>query len=388
LFRKYKKKALLIGISDNGDSKDLLPLEGPHHDVRALQKLIINQYGYKHEDVVVMLDCGAVGESLSPTRANILREIRNLVKGAQSGDRFLFHFSGHSQQVVNETGTEEDGWDEALIAGDGKILIDNKLKQYLVDPLPVDCSLVAIFDTCHSASLLDLPHHRCNRIYVPWVSKESSIQLSVPQQQTSIDSMLSADRSLSVRTSNLMTEKPTGISITTQSLQMSPIQETTPFEQEGGFRSSSILLSPVMRCTSPHPQPALQCDGFGLCGDSENDVAHVIALGACKDAQVAWEDNGESLTTILIDILKKDPYPRLKDMMRVINHRTYDTVCRLHETWRKWKMEYNKGNKRHLTEDEETQMFRMIERENPLKGFQDPQLASHRKLDMNSFFTL
>jgi hypothetical protein len=388
LFRKYRKKALLIGINDNGDSTDLLALEGPHRDVRALQELIINQYGYKHEDVVVMLDCGAVEESLSPTRANILREIRNLVKGAQPGDRFLFHFSGHSQQVINETGTEEDGWDEALIAGDGKILIDNKLRQYLVDPLPVDCSLVAIFDTCHSASLLDLPHHRCNRIYVPWVSKESSIQLSVPQQQTSIDSMLSADRSLSVRTSNVMTEKPTWISINTQSLQMSPIQETTPFEQEEGFRSSSILLSPVMRCTSPHPQPALQCDGFGLCGNGGNDVAHVIALGACKDAQVAWEDNGESLTAILIDILKKDPYPRLKDMMRVINHRTYDTVCRLHETWRKWQIEYNKGDKRRLTDDEETQMYRMIERENPLKGFQDPQLASHRKLDMNSFFTL
>lgn len=114
----------------------------------------------------------------------------------------------------------------------------------------------------------------------------------------------------------------------------------------------------------------------------------MIALGACKDAQVAWEDNGESLTAILIDILKKDPYPRLKDMMRVINHRTYDTVCRLHETWRKWQIEYNKGDKRRLTDDEETQMYRMIERENPLKGFQDPQLASHRRLDMDSFFTL
>jgi len=336
---------------------------------------------------VVMLDRGAVDESLAPTGKNILREIRNLVDGAQPGDHFLFHFSGHSQQLVNTTGTEEDGWDEALIAGDGEILIDNKLRQHLVDPLPADCSLVAIFDTCHSASLLDLPHHRCNRVYVPWVSKESSIRISGQQPQSSIDSVvLSAIKPLNVRTS--MNEKPTLTAITTQPIQMSPIQETAQLEPEPGFRFSSILSSPIMWCTSPHPHAALQCDGFGLCANAAGDVAHVIALGACKDAQVAWEDNGESLTVILIDILKKNPHPRLKDMMVIINHRTYTTVCRLHDIWKKWQIEFNKKDKRRLSDDEETQMYRIIARENPLKGFQDPQLASHRKLDMNSFFTL
>ncbi|TFY75721.1 hypothetical protein EWM64_g8291 [Hericium alpestre] len=28
----------------------------------------------------------------------------------------------------------------------------------------------AIFDSCHSGTLLDLPHHHCNQIYVPWLS--------------------------------------------------------------------------------------------------------------------------------------------------------------------------------------------------------------------------
>lgn len=42
-FRKYRKKALLIGIINTGDSKDLLELEGPHHDVLALQELIIRK---------------------------------------------------------------------------------------------------------------------------------------------------------------------------------------------------------------------------------------------------------------------------------------------------------------------------------------------------------
>jgi len=390
---------------------------------------------------VVMLD-GRMEDPLEPTGANIRREIRNLVKGAQPRDRFLFLFSGHSVQVVNKKRTEDDDKDECVISSDNVTLVDDQLKQYLVDPLPVGCSLVAIFDTCHSATLLDLKHHRCNRVYVPWVSKELSNRLS-GQQLPSIDSVLSGEGPLTTDISTA--EKPTSISINTQPLRMSPIQETEQVEpeQEPGpssighsgqplssndtmlsaeqplsvhtsadekptwiaqslqtspvqetkqldsdqeFGSSSFLLSPVKRSTSPRPQ--LQCDGFKLCESPEKDRAYVIALGACKDAQVAWEDNGDSLTVILVDILRKDPHPRLREMMIVINHRTYTTVCRLHEIWKEWQIEYNKQGKHRSTEDEDTQTYRMIERENPLKVFQDPQLASHTRLNMNSFFTL
>src|SRR6266849_6059766 len=80
------------------------------------------------------------------------------------------------------------------------------------------------------------------------------------------------------------------------------------------------------------------------------------------------------------------------------SYRTYDTVCRLHDIWKKWKIDLNKKDKRRLSDDKETQMYGMIEK--ALKGFQDPQvrhsavpailsttdvfilskLASHRKL--------
>jgi hypothetical protein len=63
-----------------------------------------------------------------------------------------------------------------------------ELKQILV-PLPVGCSLLvrdsflcscqiplcrvlqAVLDTCHSGTMLDLPHFHCNSVYVPWQSK-------------------------------------------------------------------------------------------------------------------------------------------------------------------------------------------------------------------------
>jgi hypothetical protein len=65
-----------------------------------------------------------------------------------------------------------------------------ELKEILVDPLPVGCTLIVsgslfrvcfripicyvpqvIFDASHSGTMLDLPHHHCNSVYVPWQSK-------------------------------------------------------------------------------------------------------------------------------------------------------------------------------------------------------------------------
>jgi metacaspase-1 len=97
-----------------------------------------------------------------------------------------------------------------IITSDEKIIVDNvrlhlnsslqrvsysltcfqELKRILVDPLPVGCTLLvgnflfrvcfriltccvlqAIIDTCHSGTMLDLPHYYCNDVYVPWQSK-------------------------------------------------------------------------------------------------------------------------------------------------------------------------------------------------------------------------
>ncbi|KAJ7151768.1 caspase domain-containing protein [Mycena crocata] len=167
-----KKKALLIGISyaNTGNNDGFSPLTGPHADVAMMQKLLRERYGYAEKDMTVLLDSG---EGEQPTRVNILRAIGDLVRGARKGDRFFFHYCGHTTQVVNRSNSEEDGLDECLVPIDGEehLIMDNELRRHLVDALPVGSSLVAVFDSCHSASLLDLEHFRCNRVYVPWISK-------------------------------------------------------------------------------------------------------------------------------------------------------------------------------------------------------------------------
>ncbi|KAF7335715.1 hypothetical protein MVEN_02227000 [Mycena venus] len=171
--RRDSKKALLIGINDlSSPTTGYSMLHGPHKDVAEMKRLLIGTYGYQDENIQVLVDDG-IPEHAQPDRRNIMCGIDNLVNGAQKGDKLFFHYCGHTIQVPNKNRTEEDGMNECLVPLDGEecLIKDNELRARLVDPLPVGASLVAVFDSCHSATLLDLEHLRCNRVFVPWVSK-------------------------------------------------------------------------------------------------------------------------------------------------------------------------------------------------------------------------
>ncbi|KAI3606425.1 metacaspase pca1 [Moniliophthora roreri] len=193
---KPTKRALLIGVSaylptqepGKGDGKQRQKpgqiarsgegvLKGPHKDVAVMKKLLIEKYGYHPNDITTLLD-NKDPKQKQPTRENMINEMQNLIKDAVAGDRFFFHYAGHAVQVPNKDNKEEDGMDECLVPcdstaeeNDDKLIKDDVLRSILVEKLPVGCQLVAIFDSCHSASLLDLNHFRCNRVYVPWMSK-------------------------------------------------------------------------------------------------------------------------------------------------------------------------------------------------------------------------
>ncbi|KAJ7785158.1 peptidase C14, caspase domain-containing protein [Mycena maculata] len=173
LCRELQKKALLIGINSlSAPAVDYGLLRGPHQDVAQMKTLLVRTYGYREEDIQILVDDGVYGH-VQPDRRNIMIAIGNLVNGAQKGDKLFFQYCGHTIQVPSRSHTEEDGLDECLVPLDGedRVITDNELRTRLVDTLPVGVSLVAVFDSCHSASLLDLEHTRCNRVFVPWLSK-------------------------------------------------------------------------------------------------------------------------------------------------------------------------------------------------------------------------
>jgi metacaspase-1 len=97
-----------------------------------------------------------------PTRVNIINALKWLAAGNKSGDSLFLHFSGHGSRVQDRDGDESDGYDETICPVDydkrgGGQIVDDELNDLIVKPLQRGVRLTAVFDCCHSGSVLDLP---------------------------------------------------------------------------------------------------------------------------------------------------------------------------------------------------------------------------------------
>ncbi|KAJ1033142.1 hypothetical protein NDA13_001140 [Ustilago tritici] len=151
-----KRKALLIGINYFGQKGELRGCINDVHNV----KNFLRQRSYKDDDMVVLTDDQHDPRSI-PTRQNMTAAMHWLVRDASAGDALFFHYSGHGGQAKSSQGDEADGYNETVIPLDYQQagqMEDDELHAILVRPLPVGCRLTAIFDSCHSGTVLDLPY--------------------------------------------------------------------------------------------------------------------------------------------------------------------------------------------------------------------------------------
>ncbi|KAI0261894.1 caspase domain-containing protein [Gloeopeniophorella convolvens] len=336
------RRALLVGISYRGE------LLNTHKDVDRYSTLLLDSYGYALEDVVVMKDDPNLPADLQPTRENLLRELRRLTSGATSGDRFTFLFSGHSNQQRSRDLNEEDFQDEYLITIDDEIIIDNDLNDILVKPLPAGCSLFALLDTCHSGTLLDLPHYHCNSIYVPWRSKgrrrtkswqnvtvrrnAGMVQdfflptNSVTREPQSITSVLAHHIAPSVNER----PRPSAFAMFV-SIPLSIDARVAPAPQELGashLREHTLPASPRI-CASPESR--FPCNGWCLNACTEIvESPTVVSLAACSDYQRTWEARDRSLTTEVCSFLEKNKSPSYRELMTHVNFMLHATSLELH----------------------------------------------------------
>jgi metacaspase-1 len=152
-----KRKALLIGINYFGQNGEL---RGCINDTKNVSSFLMERYNYKREDMIILTD-DARDEILQPTAANIRRALQWLVGNAQPDDALFLHYSGHGGQTADLDGDEEDGTDEVIYPVDYKTaghIVDDELHHLVVKPLAAGVRLTAIFDSCHSGSVLDLPY--------------------------------------------------------------------------------------------------------------------------------------------------------------------------------------------------------------------------------------
>ncbi|KAJ6568035.1 caspase domain-containing protein [Mycena vulgaris] len=152
-----RRRALCIGINYHGQRHEL---RGCINDAKHVFNFLVRRKGYKAEDIVLLTDDSPHARA-QPTRQNMIDAMRWLVKDARPHDALFFHYSGHGGQTRDLDGDEVDGYDEVIYPLDYKRhghIIDDEMHAIMVKPLPEGCRLTAIFDSCHSGTVLDLPY--------------------------------------------------------------------------------------------------------------------------------------------------------------------------------------------------------------------------------------
>jgi hypothetical protein len=145
--KNSKKRALLIGSNYPGTPNQL---QGCLNDVTNVAS-VLSTKGYA---CALLTDFTA----LKPTRNNILRGLSALLTSSTSGDTCFFLFSGHGTNTRDRNRDEIDGKDEMICPCDLNMINDDELNAMIKAYLKQGVTLIALFDSCFSGSVLDLKY--------------------------------------------------------------------------------------------------------------------------------------------------------------------------------------------------------------------------------------
>ncbi len=161
--------ALLIGCSDYQH----LPgknLRGPKNDVKEFALTLITRFGFAPMNIRQLVGWpDEKNANLRPTRENILKELDQLAEKSADGVQIVIAFSGHgtripipeNQNPLDPKNPEPDGFDEAFVAADARLVGDEMQNLILDDELGVrlqklragGAQVWALFDCCHSGTM-------------------------------------------------------------------------------------------------------------------------------------------------------------------------------------------------------------------------------------------
>ncbi|RNF05351.1 putative metacaspase 5 [Trypanosoma conorhini] len=149
-------KALFIGINYTATRSQL---SGCVNDAKQMLATLQRIQFPISECCILVDDPRFPNFTALPTRKNIIRHMAWLVYDVRPGDVLFFHYSGHGTETKAERDSEEM-YDQCLVPLDYEsqgAIVDDDLFDLLVRRLPAGVRMTAVFDCCHSASLLDLP---------------------------------------------------------------------------------------------------------------------------------------------------------------------------------------------------------------------------------------
>ncbi|KAH8989874.1 caspase domain-containing protein [Lactarius hatsudake] len=306
-----KHKALLIGINytsaTDENEQAFRQLQGPINDAKEVKTALIGLFHYKEEDICLMTDDEANrNTALWPSEENIMKALCDLVHDASPGDAFVFFYAGHSgQQPATIDPNEVDHLDEYIVTCDFKIILDNTLREYLVDPLPAGTRLTAILDSCHSGTLLDLDHYSCHwflRRRAQSVQEHKAVaKYHGPRRHSDV-----WERGLVRSATQLF--RTTFSGVVTAALAIVRLRTRLAKKQVPDAGD----VTPQTPGIIPRPP----CGGW-YCAYALSKGPLVVSVSSCSDQESTWEDSqnkGKSMTTKLIKILKKNPSIKVGDL--------------------------------------------------------------------------
>jgi hypothetical protein len=151
-----RKHAILVGVGHY----TYLPtatLEGPPNDIRAMQRVLTESWGFDPRNVTVLQDKDA-------TKTAILSAIDRLAETTKPADFIFLYFSGHGTSGYDRTFKDVgiDGNSGALIPADFKPGPVDRLKEGLIigsrdlrprfEKIEKDRKLFVLFDSCFSGN--------------------------------------------------------------------------------------------------------------------------------------------------------------------------------------------------------------------------------------------
>ncbi|KAG2361848.1 caspase domain-containing protein [Suillus spraguei] len=364
------RRALLIGVEK---VKNFPTLHQAHKDVANMRDFLVNFRGYHPENIVIMMHHKSVSPKLYPSSGNILREIDLIVEQTSQYDRIFFYYTGHGDQVTCKHHTEPDNMDEAILAYTGKRIIDNTLKQHLVDPLPHGAKLFALWDCCHSHTVLDLEHFNCNGLW--------RTPLKV------LTGLARKTKSLSKRLSSSMKDSYDGRFSSKDDSQLRNVS----FDPDG------VDLCKVTSPDSYTPPCTFNCP---MTPPENQIMASVVSLSACKDSELAYDDNvtHETVTKFFIEYLECNPRPSYGDLLSHIRGKVEDiTRRRIQAMEQAGKTTHRSHHLRRVSEHEvEIQDWRKCDHhshcddgnDTSTLNSQQPSYSSHYRLDLSQIVEL
>jgi hypothetical protein len=201
VYREMVKFALLIGINYVGQSH---ALNGCINDIDTINSILVNNLGYKSDNIVMLSDDGT-----APTAMNIIRELYNLVHRANSDNasEIFIHYSGHGSHIRDRSGDETDGYDEVLVPVDCNKAgcISDDMISGILEKVPLSCKCLMLFDCCHSGTIADLKYVYRDGQQSEVENKNSKIKSNIVMISGCRDSQTSADAWINSDWSGAMT---------------------------------------------------------------------------------------------------------------------------------------------------------------------------------------